>query len=224
MGVRMNEKDLFLLEHLKKVLGDPPHPGPFVMDVKTTQFVRVELVLLKLLAGDGRRGLFISVDRPHQYMVHLLTMHQIEHENLTFLDAVARFVTDNKQATGNVCFLEGPSNIDTLPEALKEWSSRSNGTGFDMNSCSFAVIDNLAALLSYNSHQIVQAFLDDFVKAFDDKVTLPLIVDRERNPDLFQMASANGRAQMDLRMENVHMNLDRPQLRILDHEDCGGIR
>ena len=100
----MNEKDLMLYEQIKGELGDPPLSGPVVIDVKTTQFVRLELVLLKALIGDGRPGLFISVDRPHQYMVHLLTMHQIEHCNITFVDAVSRFSADRKQAKGQCGF------------------------------------------------------------------------------------------------------------------------
>ena len=220
----MNDKDLLLLGRLKDVLGNPPRIGPVVMDVKTTQFVRVELVLLRLLSEEGRNGLFISVDRPHQYMVHLLNMHQIDHGNLTFVDTVARFSSDCKQAEARVGFLQGPRNIDTLPEALREWSSRSNGSGFDMSKCSFAIVDNLNTLLNFNSHQVVQTFLEDFIKTFDGKVTLPMVIDKERNLNLFQMASSNGRPHLDLSTECIPRIFNRPRLQIIEPNICGGIR
>jgi len=194
------------------------------MDIKTTQFVRFELILLKFFTEEGRNGLFISVDRPHQYMVHLLNMHQIEHGNLTFVDAVARFSSDCKQADARVGFLQGPCNIDTLPDALKEWSLRSDGIGFDLNKCSFAIIDNLNTLLNFNSHQVVQTFIERFIETFNGKVTIPLVIDKEMNLDLFQMASSKGRSQLDLGTETFHRNLNQPRLHIVEHNVCGGIR
>lgn len=219
---RMNEKDHQLYEQLRLQLGDPPIPGPVVLDVKTTQFVRVELVLLKALIGDGRPGLFISVDRPHQYMVHLLDMHQIDRRNITFIDAVARFAADRKQAAAKVGFLRGPSNIDTLLEALKDWSSEDGGKHFDLNACRFVVIDNIATLLNYNSQQVVRTFLEEFVSAFKDKITVPLIVDKERNPNLFQMAKAIGGNEVRLTFETVSHVPDRQRLKIIDNNPEGG--
>ena len=74
----MNEKDIKLTMRLKESVGDSSFTGPILLDVKSTQFVRVNMLLLKALSNEnGRSGMFISVDRPHQYMVHLLTMHQM---------------------------------------------------------------------------------------------------------------------------------------------------
>jgi hypothetical protein len=218
----MNEKDHQLFEQLKAQLGDPPVPGPIVLDVRTTQFVRVELILLKALIGEGRPGLFISVDRPHQYMVHLLDMHQIDHRNITFVDAVARFAADRKQAAAKVGFLRGPSNIDTLPEALKNWSSEGGGKAFDLEACSFVVIDNMATLLNFNSQQVVCSFLNEFVSIFRDKITVPLVVDRERNPNLFQMAMSMGGSKIRLAFDTACHPPERQPLKILDSTTEGG--
>jgi hypothetical protein len=219
----MNEKDLMLYEQIKGELGDPPQSGPVVIDVKTTQFVRLELVLLKALIGDGRPGLFISVDRPHQYMVHLLTMHQIEHCNITFVDAVSRFSADRKQAKANVGFLRGPRNIDTLPEALKEWSSEDNDQNFDLNECKFAMIDNPAILLNFNTHQVVYSFLEEFVECMGNKVSIPLVVDRERNPNLFQMATSISKSELHMGVISGDHPSDRPRLKIVEKIDNGGM-
>jgi hypothetical protein len=218
----MNAKDLIIFDQIRTQLGEPPSPGPVVIDVRTTQFVRVELVLLKALVGDGRPGLFISVDRPHQYMAHLMTMHQIDHTNLTFVDAMARFSSDCKQATAKVGFLQGPRNIDTLLDALREWSSKENGHGFNLDDCGFAVIDNMTTLLNFNSQQVVQSFLENFVTSLSRTVTVPLIVDRERNPNLFQMALDICRKQLRIDMGEGERSPDRARLRISDNNMNGG--
>lgn len=219
----MNEKDLMLYEQIKGELGDPPQTGPMVVDVKTTQFVRLELVLLKVLVADGRPGLFISVDRPHQYMVHLLTMHQIDHCNITFVDAVSRFSADRKQAKANVGFLRGPRNIDTLPEALKEWSSEDNEQNFDLSQCKFAMIDNPAILLNFNTHQVVCSFLQEFVETMGQSVSVPLVVDRERNPNLFQMATSISKSELHMGVGGGDRQSERPRLKIVERIDNGGI-
>jgi hypothetical protein len=218
----MNEKDLLLFKQLNAQLGVPLIPGLMVLDVRTTQFVRVELVLLKALLEEGRPGLFISVDRPHQYIVHLLTMHGIDCRNLTFLDAVAHFSADSHPASIKVGFLRGPRNIDTLPEALKNWSAVDGGPGFDLGKCGFAVIDNLSTLLNFNSQHMVRSFLKDFISALGGKVTVPLLVDRGRDPDLFQMIKELGAGEISLVPEGASLFSNRSRLIISNSNNAGG--
>jgi hypothetical protein len=187
----MNEKDIRLTMRLKESIGDPDLTGPILIDVKSTQFVRVNMLLLKALSNeDGRSGLFISVDRPHQYMVHLLTMHQINVQGLIFIDAISQFSADRKATQANVSFVDGPFHIDDLPAAIKEWTLRTSGNSIDLKGCAFAMIDNLAALLTYNSFSAVESFLHDFVNvlSMNGRMAIPLVVDKERNQALYEMA------------------------------------
>ena len=189
----MNEKDIKLTARLKESVGDPSFTGPILLDVKSTQFVRVNMLLLKALSNEnGRSGMFISVDRPHQYMVHLLTMHQINVQGLIFIDAISQFAADCKVAPANVSFVDGPFHIDDLPGAIKEWTLRSNGSSIDLKGCGFAMIDNLAALLTYNSFSSVEKFLHDFVNviSMNGRMAIPLVVDKERNQALYEMVRA----------------------------------
>jgi hypothetical protein len=186
----MNEKDLRLLAYLKESIGEPPSPGPLLLDVKSTQFVRINLLLLKALSYDTQiPGIFIAIDRPHQYMVHLLTMHQIDPKGLVFIDAISRFSADTKTASAKVGFLQGPSNIDELPNAMKNWVRNGNGSSVDINSCNFAMIDNLAALLTYNRYSSVELFLRNFVSVLTEKgkLVIPFVVDKERNCVLYEI-------------------------------------
>ncbi|MBM4237554.1 MAG: hypothetical protein FJ151_03615 [Euryarchaeota archaeon] len=187
----MNEKDLNLMKFILGALSDPAAGGPVLLDVKTTQFVRVNLVLLKALTEEmGLPGMFISVDRPHQYMVHLLKMHQINPDKLTFVDAISRFAADRKEVKATVSFVDGPFRIDLLPNAIRQWESFGNGGPLSNRSCGFAMIDNIATLLTYNSYATVELFLRNFVASMSSRkaMLLPLTIDSERSTLLYETA------------------------------------
>jgi len=96
----------------------------------------IELVLLKALLGEGNPGLFISVDRPHRYMAHLLDMHRIDHDGLQFLNVMSRFSPSNGGSASKVDFFDGPGHIDELPKALKDWMATERG--LDISKFQFA--------------------------------------------------------------------------------------
>jgi hypothetical protein len=218
----MNEKDIKLTARLKESVGDPSFTGPILLDVKSTQFVRVNMLLLKALSNEnGRSGMFISVDRPHQYMVHLLTMHQINVQGLIFVDAISQFSADCKVAQANVSFVDGPFHIDDLPGAIKEWTLRTNGSSIDLKGCAFAMIDNLAALLTYNSFSAVESFLHDFVNvlSMNGRIAIPLVVDRERNQALYEMARALCKKEVNINETSTGLpdaDMERRSRRISD--------
>lgn len=197
----MNEQDESLMKYIVASLGEDT-AGPVLFDVNSTQFVRVNLVILKgLLLEKKLNGLFISVDRPHQYMVHLMRMHQIGLERLMFLDAIGRFSADNKICNAGASFVDAPFHIDTLPAAI-------NSMGDDklnLNSCGFAMIDNLAAMLPYNSFGSVQAFLKMFVEVMTSRgnTIVPLVVDSERCGPLYQAAKSLAVKEIDCRGEAI---------------------
>jgi hypothetical protein len=185
----MNERDELLL---KRIIGsiDDDLNGPILVNTSSTQFVRLNLILIKgLLEIKGLSGMFVSVDRPHQYMVHLLRMHKIKVDSVIFIDAIGRFSGDRKEAMASVGFVDAPFHIDTLPEAMKGMHT-SDHKGLDLDQCGFAMIDNVAALLPYNSYPSVEAFMRNFVSVMKSKkpVLIPLVIDKEKNGFLYEMA------------------------------------
>ncbi|MEM0449478.1 MAG: hypothetical protein QW520_06630 [Methanomassiliicoccales archaeon] len=187
----MNEKDVRQMRIILDALNKYGRKGAVLLDVPSTQFVRVNLMLLRALSQEkGLSGIFVSVDRPHQYMVHLLSMHQIRTERLMFIDAISRFSADFKIASANVDFLDGPFHIDRLPSALAEWGKVGNGCSLKLSECGFAIIDNLSALLTYNSYTSVEAFLRKFVGVMEESgdITVPLVIDSEKCGLLYETA------------------------------------
>ncbi len=200
----MNERDESLLKYIMASIGDGAS-GPVLFDVNSTQFVRVNLVVLKgLLLQRGLNGMFISVDRPHQYMVHLLRMHKINLENLMFIDAIGRFSADRKECMASVGYVDAPFHIDTLPAAINNMGN--NGTKkLNVDTCGFAMIDNLAALLPYNSYTSVESFLRSFVGVMTSRgnTIVPLVVDKEKSGLLYETARSMATKEIDCRIENI---------------------
>jgi hypothetical protein len=197
----MNDKDVRQMNIILEAFDNAGLKGAILLDVPSTQFVKVNLMLLRGLAMErGMSGMFISVDRPHQYMVHLLTMHQIKAERLIFIDAISRFSADCKVATANVGFVDGPFHIDRLPEAMGEWGKCNGGNSMTLSDCEFAIIDNLSALLTYNNYNSVETFLKNFVSFLEvaDNIRVPLMIDSEKYGLLYETAKTLCKGELRL--------------------------
>ncbi len=203
----MNERDESLLKYIMASMGEGVS-GPVLFDVNSTQFVRVNLVVLNgLLLQRGLNGMFISVDRPHQYMVHLLRMHKINLENLMFIDAIGRFSADRKECMASVGYVDAPFHIDTLPAAMSEMGNNGHGgeKKVSLDTCGFAMIDNLAALLPYNSYTSVESFLRSFIGVMTSRgnTIVPLVVDKEKSGLLYETARSLATKEVDCRIETI---------------------
>jgi hypothetical protein len=202
----MNERDESLMKYVMASMGENA-TGPVLFDVNSTQFVRANLVILKgLLLQKGLNGMFISVDRPHQYIVHLLRMHKINLENIMFIDAIGRFSADRKECMASVGYVDAPFHIDTLPAAISNMGNNGNKK-VSLDTCGFAMIDNLAALLPYNSYPSVEAFLRSFVGVMTarNNTIVPLVVDKEKCGLLYETARSLATMEIDCRTENIPM-------------------
>ena len=200
----MNSKDERQMLDILDAFDKRGFKGPIIFDVPATQFVRVNLMMLRGLSQErGLPGIFISVDRPHQYMVHLLSMHQIKAENLIYIDAISRFSADFKVANANVGFIDGPFRIDRLPMAMNEWIKGSNGQSLNLSNSGFAIIDNLSTLLTYNSFNSVQTFLQNFIQAVHSygNMIVPLMIDSEKSGLLYE--TARSLCSVEIRMKDV---------------------
>ncbi len=210
----MNERDELLLKYIMGNL-DRGVSGPLLFDVASTQFVRMNLVILKgMLEERGMTGMFISVDRPHQYMVHLLRMHKISLDSVMFIDAIGRFSADRKEAMASVGFVDAPFHIDTLPVAMGSIGTKA-GKKIDLDDLGFAMIDNLAALLPYNSYASVETFLRNFVGVMERKkgVIVPLVIDKEKNGLLYETARTMAVKEMDLKSDQIPTAVENKSVR-----------
>lgn len=196
----MNERDRHLVCTAMASLG-PRTSGAVLFDADSTQFVRMNLVLLKgLLEDKGLEGIFITVDRPHQYMAHLLRMHQVSMDRLAFIDAIGRLSGDQKEAPARAGYVDAPFHIDSLPDTIAEMHS-GEIPGIDVDKVDFVMIDNLAALLPFNSYAAVEAFVNKFISVMTARwnALVPMVVDRERNGLLYDTVLSRADDAISLR-------------------------
>lgn len=187
----MNDRDVRLMQSMMVSIGDATKGGIVLIDVKSTQFVRADLVLLKLLSEQLQMpGIFVSGDRPHQYITHLLKMHQINPARLTFVDLIGRYSGDKKQGTSKAGFVDGPFHVGSIPETLAEWKAGIDDDGLDLGNCRFAIIENIASLLTYNSYASVESFLRNIVSILRSNASMlvVLMIDRDRSQLLYETA------------------------------------
>jgi hypothetical protein len=150
--------------------------------------LRATVEAARLLAG-GKRGVVITIDRPHQYLMQALKAQNIPASQLIVMDVIARYSADISDESMIYSMMDGPFNIDRAPEALRSMSIVERDTTIDINACSFILVDNMGALLPYNSLPKVEAFvkgLAALTKMGNDR-RLVLVVDGERQQLMVEM-------------------------------------
>ncbi|MGD0056860.1 MAG: hypothetical protein ABSB83_03265 [Methanomassiliicoccales archaeon] len=185
----MNESDTILMRFVLDAVDHVGSTGLVLLNVRSTQFMKIHLVLLSgLLEEKGMRGIFISVDRPHQYIVHLSRMHKINIGGLTFIDVISRYSGDTKIEQGQIGLLAGPFNINDLPSALATWVRSVGWDTLDQCKGEFVIIDNPASLVPYNNFLKVEFLLSNLMGIFGERknILVPLIIDGEKSAHLYE--------------------------------------
>ncbi len=80
----MNAKDLKIAKKFEKLL----NKGKRIVLVSEKQpLTRINLIILKAICDmKNKRGLIITIERPHHYITYLLGIHGISQRNLTYID------------------------------------------------------------------------------------------------------------------------------------------
>lgn len=163
----------------------------------------MNLVLLKaFLDVKGKRGVMITIDRPHQYVSHLMQLHGIDQTNLTFLDAISAHSADAKAGAVAPEFQHGPFHIETLPEFLTRKGDHGSAVVVDLSSVDFVIIDNISVLLTYNSKESVRKFLHNYGEAVAAAKPVGLqtlvVMDGQQHPELYGVVAALSKSCIDL--------------------------
>ena len=233
MVKRMNTDDLKLMKILLNHIVDLANGNKMLFSVDYGHIAKTNLILLKGLLEDlQKKGLFVTVDRPHQYMEHLLRMHKINYTNLFFLDTITTFsgaISDKNININNVTILDSPFQIDLLPELFSH-SNKNIGlkNQIDITGLEFILIDNVASMLNYNDLETVENFLKKYFDKFihTDRIFLPLLIDKLRHGSLYITAKKWFDVEIDLKsmknnnyivpMEKKTIPFPSPQKKIVD--------
>ncbi len=190
----MNRTDINLMMKLLPQISDANQGNRLLLLVNYIRIAKTNLILLKALLEElNKRGIFISIDRPHRYMGHLLRIHRINYANLLFIDTITTFSSDKFEDTvgeSNVKIIESPFQIHLLPELLSMNSDKYDNVGYkiDLTDVDFIIIDNIAAMLNYNDHIMVEGFLESYLNKLTENrnILTPILLDRNTHFSLYE--------------------------------------
>ncbi|MEF8832614.1 MAG: hypothetical protein V5A66_03740 [Candidatus Thermoplasmatota archaeon] len=182
----MDEKDSTLVKNIIKEMKKVDDPGNILLDTPTTQIAKTNFFLLKgLLDLEGKKGYYITLDRPHQNMAYLLNNHDINQENIWYIDTVTNIAGEKKANKENVELLDNAFQIEKLTQSLKGDGGKRDDFG-SLGDIDFILIDNLGPMLNYNKIEKIQEFVSSFeelVISQDDLIGC-LVMDSDINKDL----------------------------------------
>ncbi|MEI6796210.1 MAG: hypothetical protein WCK39_05030 [Methanomassiliicoccales archaeon] len=178
--------------------------GIIILDVKGVLMLRATIETARLLAAN-ERGIIITIDRPHQYLMQALKAQEIPTSHLVVLDVIARYSADINEECRVCSVMDGPFNIDRAPEAVRAMSIVENSGTIDIASCSFILVDNMGALLPYNNLPKVESFVKGLavLTKSGQQRRLVLMVDGERQLLLMEMLRS-------ITAQRATMNAGRP--------------
>lgn len=186
----MNERDIQLVRAIDPEIQFDGSPSIYLLSAKYTNLVRVNLVLLKDFLDEKRKkGVIVTIDRPHQYISHLLQLHGIDQTNLTYIDAISTHSSDTKGGAVASEFQHGPFHIESLPDFMFSGEDTRRAGMLDLSGADFVVIDNVSTLLTYNTMESIRKFFSKYVdligKSNCRSVTTALVMDKDIYVDLF---------------------------------------
>ncbi len=179
----MNERDMLLMQKINSMLGPIKDMNKILFTVRYTQLTRLNLILLKLFLNERKwNGILIVLDRPHQYISHLLHLHNVNQENLSYIDTVSSLSGFEQQQNKNVSFVEDPFRIENLLNSFDiEKDDDIQEKPIDMDKINFILLDNVSKMLRHNEIYQIKDFVTSFTSILNNYDSLFLVVTIDRN-------------------------------------------
>jgi len=194
---------LELVHAVSSLLNGEEDSSIYLLHVKYTNLVRMNLVLLKAFLEDKKqRGLMITIDRPHQYLSHLMQLQGVDQTNLVFVDAISLHSADTKGGEAAPEFQMGPFHIEALPDFLTKREDHGSSFQIDMSKIDFVLIDNVSTLLTYNSVESIKRFFQKYVDVLRSVkprgIQTALAMDRDQHTELYEFILGLSRKSIEL--------------------------
>ena len=168
---------------------------------KYTERTRVNLILLKFFLEEmNMRGIFITIDRPHQYIEYLLKLHGIPQDKLLYIDVVSHLSGEiHLNDSSNVFFMDGPYEVGFLDKAMDECYEPQPVIDnvpkdyVNLKEMDFILVDDIAALSKYLDDDGIKKFIDSYMMSIRRLATViaPLVLDINKNKEMFNILKQN---------------------------------
>lgn len=197
----MNQRDLKLVDNIMNEVRQLRNSSILVFNTNFTQIGKMNLLLLKgFLDVENLTGYFIALDRPHQYMSYLLHMHNVNQENLWFVDAVTYHSGTKQEPSDKVEFVEGPFHLESLFDIFELIDQGKGASYIAMDRVDFIVVDNISTMLNYNELDQVEKFIKSFNEFIEKRhhITGGIIIDPNPYPELKDLLIKHGGRSIDI--------------------------
>ena len=168
---------------------------------KYTERTRVNLILLKFFLQEmNMRGIFVTIDRPHQYIEYLLNLHGISQKKLLYIDVVSRLSGEIKPYDdSNVFFMDGPYEVGFLDQLMGRCYETDPVVGdipkdyVNLKEMDFILVDDIAALAKYLDDDGIKKFIDSYLTSIRRLATViaPIVLDINKNKDMYNLLKNN---------------------------------
>lgn len=216
----MNVRHIQLAERLSKIL-DAQGENIRVATISTpsVNIATVNLLILKAwLEYLEKQGVFITIDRPHQYIEHLLKMHEIDYSKLAFIDMASSFGGDIKGQKSDSATVCGPFSPMDLLDLIRITGLETPPLYLDLLRFDFILLDNINSLMIYNSSSSIRRFIQILLKLIKeaDKIFIAFVMDPQLDRRLFDDLSKQSDICLDI---DKNMDMVSPQVKMNVIED-----
>jgi len=137
-----------ILKNLK-----PNRVALFIIDPK--KYHSVHLKILKgLIKIKKFSGIYITVNKPYDALFKYLKDNKLPTDNIFFIDAISKSVSNEIRLTENCLYIPSPSHLTDLGMALTQALESMNRRGDK-----FLILDSISTLLVYNDFETVAKFV-----------------------------------------------------------------
>ncbi|MFH1663705.1 MAG: hypothetical protein ABH986_02765 [archaeon] len=142
--------DLKILKYLEEL---PKEQFTALLIVEPTNYSKINYELIRILLNHTKgNGLYITLNRSHEFMIETLKKEKIDTEKIFFIDAISRGTGKNVVETESVQFTESPRNLTELSVAIDDSYKRME------EKPKFLIFDSISTLLIYNDVSSVERF------------------------------------------------------------------
>jgi|TARA_Y100000310_G_scaffold144500_1_gene143755 hypothetical protein len=106
------------------------------------------LINKKKLAGS-----YVSISKPHAYVINLLKTNGISHNNIHFIDCITKSLGEKSTQAKKCVFVDSPAHLTDLSVAIHDFFKSSR------NKNQFIYIDSLSSLRLHNNLNSVLRFV-----------------------------------------------------------------
>ncbi len=112
----------------------------------------------KLTNTRNMRGIYITINKPCEFVEKNLGSSDVKMDNIYFLDMVSKYMHRDNDTKDNCSFIESPSNLTTLAISFMQAAKMLQAKNSETKQPIFIIVDSINTFLVYNDENVVKRF------------------------------------------------------------------